>query len=669
METSTRERRTDWIGSAKNVLRSYSYGLVHGLQKDAIQNGWDASPNKNKSYISASWSMTFEILKVETKKYLIIQDRGTTGLTGYKTANDYHDDEVPPEEERWAKWESFASGKTSEDSLGERGQGKSLYVLASKDYTLYYDSLREDGSYRAGWTQFTHSSSPLRHWDGEEGRNIIESLGIPMLKEQGSRFIIVNPDDEIVKSIKSGEFSEFIGETWWPLILKRGARINIKFDGETTTVEVPLRYPIGDDEDAKKTWHREQIEIKAYRNKEIYHIKSIALCYLPEEIKDEKNWGVGVYRGGMRVPTIQMARRDLRAHVYGYVELGEEIDKEIKRQDLEYPSHYDFKNEGLWNKIKYSIEDEIDAFVSQKLSGNLSDEQKKNNRRTSAQNRALALLRNITKGWPLATRGHGPGGGNDDDDTEKNIKKVGVRLSGFNFPNESNIPRLNYEDTISDYFIQGFNRTKEDIEIHYEIRILSGDRTILKVADEYETLVPHKTKILGDKHTLTATADLFPEPGEYRIKVTMYNASAKKKTELDSITRKIWVEEDPALTAPFDIKPRHFSELDSDIVSDKTEWFLSPIGSGKYELYYNLDHPSYLANEDDKLQPRYLVELFAQATLELLIKKVKNDGLQGMKTDNLPFDPEIIMSDDPAQAYKETMATLSKLRYELDEES
>ena len=42
-----RSRATNYINLAKNIVDTYPNGLAHGLQKDAIQNGWDALPSNS----------------------------------------------------------------------------------------------------------------------------------------------------------------------------------------------------------------------------------------------------------------------------------------------------------------------------------------------------------------------------------------------------------------------------------------------------------------------------------------------------------------------------------------------------------------------------------------------------------------------------------------------
>lgn len=662
-----RQRTTDWINAANNVVESYPLGIAHGLQKDAIQNGWDACEPKTKAYVSSHWKMRFELAHLGKRRLLLIQDVGTTGLTGSKISEDFRHGETPPETERWAKWESFASGKTSVDSLGERGQGKMLYIASSKDHELYYESLRSDGTYRAGWTKASHSDCPLSHWEEDEGRRIIQDrLGLTPITEQGSRFIVIEPLDEIVDAIMSGAMSDNIAETWWPLVLKQGGTIEVKSRSKSFLITTPPRYPIESDHADSKVWIKEGVKV-TYKNEQ-YTIKRIALSHSTREIPEGKQ-GVGVYRAGMQVPTLAFTRREFRPFIYGYVELGNEIDRELKEQHLESPNHYDFRDTGLWRKVKYAIEDEMEAFVNQRLLSDESDEQKQRNQRSTAENRALALLRSVIQGWPLSETGLGPIEPSPGLPTHS-PKKQGVQLSNFLFPNPSNMPRLNYGQTIEGYFLTAFNKSDQEMEAEYSIKLLSGDRLIETVDKGLIKVAPHSVEPCGEAHRLEASPDLFPVPGSYRLKITLLDPTQETKPIIDTITRIIWIEDDPKLKAPFDIVPSHFSEYEESGIPLKSEWFLAAEGSGRYKFYYNLDHPTYLRHEGTETgQTRYLSEIFAAGALDLLIQRLRSvDADELSEYNSLPFDVSVLQSGKPDAVYRETMMAMSKIKFDIDSE-
>lgn len=114
--------------------------------------------------------MKFALIENGFGRFFTMTDSDTCGLTGpVLDLKDYEQD--LPENYHWARFESFAFTKTSPDAIGARGQGKFIFLCASKLYTMYYDSLRDDGVYRLGATQATRTDCPIlpkgESWDGE----------------------------------------------------------------------------------------------------------------------------------------------------------------------------------------------------------------------------------------------------------------------------------------------------------------------------------------------------------------------------------------------------------------------------------------------------------------------------------------------------------------------
>src|SRR5271157_1715792 len=73
-----RETATNWSSFIKEVGDGYKIHapLAHVVQKDAIQNSYDAKQDEEK------WQFVFEIMARKKHNYLTVRDTGTTGLTG-----------------------------------------------------------------------------------------------------------------------------------------------------------------------------------------------------------------------------------------------------------------------------------------------------------------------------------------------------------------------------------------------------------------------------------------------------------------------------------------------------------------------------------------------------------------------------------------------------------
>jgi hypothetical protein len=154
-------RRTvrNWPADIKAVVdgyRAYTY-IAHAVQKDAIQNGWSARTNKK----GLNWTFTFELKETPDPKYLLMTDTGTTGLTGRVLKPEEYELDLPAEE-KWGRFEGVAFTQPRSDrTLGSRGRGKFIFVGASKQNTILYDTLRNDGTYRFGFRSVTKTESPV----------------------------------------------------------------------------------------------------------------------------------------------------------------------------------------------------------------------------------------------------------------------------------------------------------------------------------------------------------------------------------------------------------------------------------------------------------------------------------------------------------------------------
>ena len=663
----TTERSTDYIQIAKNVFESYPQSLSHGLQKDTIQNNWDACVNKTKHHVTNNWGVEFELIKNPKGEFLVMTDYGTTGLTGKLTTKDISEDSLPAETERWARWESFAFPNPNDLGLGARGQGKMIPIFSSKDFTIVYDSLRADGSYRAGFTKASHTGCPVWHGDETVGKKKLKEItGLEPIQQQGTRVIIYKPKPEIVKAIKEGELLKSIEETWWPIILKFGAKIQIKYDSNTLQANVPeIFFPIPNESAETKTfkiWKKEIEKIKKIKYEgEYYAIKRIYFaCDIDKEV-DELHRGIAVFRGGMKVETVDFPEKSFRNRVYGYVEFEEDTEKILRK--IETPNHYSFKNIGLWKKIKDYIEEELQQFGNKKLGLGISISEKEKTKRNSAENKALSVLSQITKDWPFAKNSKGPNPPPPQPPEPPNIKDVGITAHNIVFSDD--IPRLNYGDSLEDFYSTVFNKTTKTKNLLYDVTVFSGGTSIIQL-DSKKIQLHSDESINSKKYSFKVTKKDFQSAGEYRINFRINDADDKNKERIDHISRRFWVDTEPPLKkGPFEVKGKNFSELPK--LNQKREWFLYNEGDNKHTLYYNLEHNAYeyQSNSEDTLT-LYLSETFCLGALQLLISQVKSNEIDEEKKEKLPFNYEIVIEGDPIEIYKEYTTAISIIRGEIN---
>src|SRR5712691_10561946 len=161
-------------------------GLVHGVQKDGVQNGWDARVDRRRA---RNWSYAFKLVTAKKRgahSFLVLQDQGTFGLTGRVLRPDELETDLPSDE-RWGRFENLAFNRgDTGDALGSRGRGKLVFVGASSVNTIIYDTLRyDDELYRMGCRWIERTESPVASFEGKEGRKRFEAMTAGLIEPLG----------------------------------------------------------------------------------------------------------------------------------------------------------------------------------------------------------------------------------------------------------------------------------------------------------------------------------------------------------------------------------------------------------------------------------------------------------------------------------------------------
>ena len=228
-------KNVDWI------LGAYTDAGVtfpNGFQKDAIQNcvGARKSPNNWEN-----WNCDISLKTTSQGLFVVVEDFGTLGLTGRNISGDEVNammarEEILPATERLARFSSMFNSGGNTVGQGLFGAGKSVYSVASNDYTYYFDSLREDGLYVAN-VNAQGQVYPLAFEEDEAKAFILKETGLSEKTSPGTRVIIKSPKSELVDSITSGEIIPYIQESWWLIISRLGANSCISVNG--TPIAVP----------------------------------------------------------------------------------------------------------------------------------------------------------------------------------------------------------------------------------------------------------------------------------------------------------------------------------------------------------------------------------------------------------------------------------------------
>ncbi len=218
----------------KSVVDHPLLWLVDGLQKDAIQNSWDARIDKKHA---KDWECGFVFKNINGKKFFYVVDSGTTGLRGTKFNNEEDRTRILTSNERGEDLSYFLNSNWSAKSIkegGSRGRGKTLFLFASKKYRVFFDSFRAtDNAYVAGEIFLdVDKGVKFKLYYDEEGKDKIKEWTdkeINLLTNYGTRIFIVDPKPEIEKSIESGEIISFISHSSCDFRKNNRARNNPPF--------------------------------------------------------------------------------------------------------------------------------------------------------------------------------------------------------------------------------------------------------------------------------------------------------------------------------------------------------------------------------------------------------------------------------------------------------
>ena len=202
------KRVSDFRSNVEWILKSYRDNeeiekpMIHGFQKEAIQNSAGARLSPNYK----DWKCEISITTTDKGMFLIVEDFGTCGLTG----KNYSSDElkaivkarelVDKPEERLARISCNNVSGNDLQSAGLFGVGKTMYIASSKVYTYYFESITEKEGYRCNINEEDEMYD--KALEDDEAREFIKTkTGLEPIKHVGTRFIILNPTQEIIDSM------------------------------------------------------------------------------------------------------------------------------------------------------------------------------------------------------------------------------------------------------------------------------------------------------------------------------------------------------------------------------------------------------------------------------------------------------------------------------------
>jgi hypothetical protein len=604
-------RRTvrNWPEDVRAIVDGYcSYtSISHAVQKDAVQNGWSARKNRK----GKDWTFTFELIESGEKKFLLMTDSGTTGLTGRILKPEEYEIEQPAEE-RWGRFEGVAfTQPRAERTLGSRGRGKFIFVGASKDYTILYDTLREDRSYRFGFRTVVKTESPIAAYDGEEGRKkIIEITSnlITPLNDVGTRVIIVNPVDELLEDLKNGNLLRHIGETWWEIIVKYGATIRVRTATKEEVATAPKELRLLEEDSGKlkvRIRKHQRIPIGIQEAK----IKTLHMVYEGGRIVPHDIRGISIQRDGMKICSIQPTYlgREIAERIYGYINFDDETEEIML--EAEGPEHYsyDFRR-SFPGAIKRYVEDELLKFAQEKLGYGLDQRELKRQQQRNAERRALTAVNSFSRELGI---GAGPGGKHNGSGGARTPRKIRIQLDELELPRKGDL-RVNYEETLKNIRMRVVNDDSRSVEVRVKFFLRYYDKLVKPFFEGDLTILGKTASTDFGPFQEKFTKDRYPSAGKYTIVARILSLMDEDKgIELDYKTKSFYLEEDPPMRGLFE-RCEAFGFPDDEPLK---YWMgYSEYGSERgLILYYNLNHPGYgTVSETEEDLAEYIIRIAGQ---------------------------------------------------------
>jgi hypothetical protein len=536
-----RPTAVNWPNEIQEILDGYydkRATLSHAVQKDAIQNGWDARLTKKGKNQGKNWKFTFELIEGPDLTLLVMTDEGTSGLTGKVFTADQMDQDFP-REERWVRFENLAF-KNNKDKdkelLGSRGRGKFVFVGASENLSIFYDTLRDDGTYRWGTRYAKGAKCPIHHIDGDEGWKTMQDYSQGLIKEQlkkvGTRVVIVNPLKEVKDDIKNGKILQHIGATWWEIITKYDAEINVIVNGKTQQVKAyPTNMP---DKDTKtvKTWVTEEckpIPLGKFSGSNL-KCKKLHIVYDESKNVDDELKGIAIQRLGMKVCCLQLDElpSEMRDHIYGYVTLEEGWDDILRKAEgLEHYS-LDFRKEGLMNLKEFLVAEYLE-FAEKKLNWGAKKKSAQKEQQKNAEKRALRALNKFAQKMGFSnTVGMG---------TAKDIR---IEMPTPTFPRPADL-RINWGEHLDNISAKVVNDSDEDIYVNLKIAVKNKNADIEELFNESVTVAANRKSNLLGNINLDVAQSKFSVKGKHEV-VCRLDLNG---TLMDTKTCTFFLEEDP----------------------------------------------------------------------------------------------------------------------------
>ncbi len=393
---------TNMVTSVRNIMDGYRMGPMRALAQEPVQNSKDAAINGRPARVE--YRLHRRQQSGAGGVYMLtITDSNTSGLQGpIPPRSDTVKGDYLAEGENWAAFEGMGyTKKSSEESLGSRGQGKAAYLYHSilpqvsassgqERMIMLYDTLLANNEYRLGM-RYAKPSDVVQNppLSGDEARRVVResytehgleiNLMLEPLTQVGTRVIMPFLSTTAVEAFRSGELLKWLQRCWWRAV-QTGLTIDlVDENGARDTVTVPSWWQ-------DEPWKMSTPGLRAEENIKVLgalKIKRIVLFYdesLSEtdiDGSDPQFWGVQLLRGQQWIETLgsntlgDYIPRDKRPGFRGFVEFDKRTERVLRSAEGTQHEHFDLRVTGV-KALVNAIEEKVRKFAEEQNWANLA---------------------------------------------------------------------------------------------------------------------------------------------------------------------------------------------------------------------------------------------------------------------------------------------------------
>jgi len=541
----------------EQVVREYETegkGLAHGVQKDAIQNGFGARVIKDEIKACEKWKFYFELIKIKGHEALAFWDEETVGLTGEVLTMEEIErksaEGLLGKEHSHQNLARFLTRFESGGNLGAGsfGRGKLIFQGASKTFSILIDSFRSDDDKYCALNRKIIGTSLKQHpipFLDDAAKKFIrdESDGIlKPLNAYGTRITILNVREEIIDAFKksfteeaeqngySEVFSRMIEETWWEII-EFGAKIILKLGKKEKQIILtePLKtiIHVEDKDNGYRVYKKKNIDVVV--DNETYKIKHLKFIVTPSPTEEELRQ-VWSQRKRMKIGSISkgiIPHHKIQKNLTGYVILDSKLEELFEQKESTTHYGYDFRGrKSAISQVRESIRTHLDLFQQQ-----LGLRVQSSARR--ARQDMLDTLKELNEqanklGLPT------------DFSVGPEKKEVEISIDSFELPNPS-MPRVEIGDKVGPIVYIVTNYTNKLQRVKIEITGEQRDKIDKLKLTTHIDLRPDEKKTLPLSFQIDS-----PRFSNYEgllVRARVFNQNSNEK--MHQVSRMIWIGMDP----------------------------------------------------------------------------------------------------------------------------